>query len=119
MKLIRTTKVSTEVYSFCDKADVLKLLISGRVHVKLISKRKNQELKRDERRKKANQLRSKKREDILAKKRAIGGSDSAPFLSAIIPIGESANLQKLLKQMKECDADAKVEITGCNIMHIK
>lgn len=90
----------------------------GRVHVKLISKRKNQELKRDERRKKANQLRSKKREDILAKKRAIGGSDSAPFLSAIIPIGESANLQKLLKQMKECDADAKVEITGCNIMHI-
>ncbi len=95
------------------------MVILGRVHVKLASKKKNQELKRDERRRKANQIRSKKREDVLAKKRAIGGNDSAPFLSAIIPLGESANIQKLLKQIKECDADAKVETTGCNILNIK
>ncbi len=95
------------------------MIILGRVHVKLASKRKSQELKRDERRRKANQIRSKKREDVLSKKRAIGGNDSAPFLSAIIPLGESANIQKLLNQIKECDADAKVEMTGFNVINIK
>lgn len=76
-------------------------------------------MKRDERRRKANQIRSKKKEAVLAKKRELGGNDSAPFLSAIIPLGESANIEKLLKQLKECDPDAKVETTTCNVIHIK
>ena len=76
-------------------------------------------MKRDERRRKANQIRSKKREDVLTKKRALGGNDTSPFLSAIIPLGESANIPKLLKLLKECDADAKVETTGCNVLNIK
>ncbi len=92
---------------------------SGRVGAKFSTKRKNQELKRDERRRKANQIRSKKREDVLAKKRALGGNDTSPFLSAIIPLGESANIQKLLKLLKECDADAKIETTGCSVLNIK
>lgn len=84
-----------------------------------MSKRKNQDLKREDRRKKSNQIRAQKRENVLAKKRALGGDDTSPFLTAVIPLGESANIKKLLKQLKECDGDIKVETTDCNIMHIK
>lgn len=89
------------------------------MQVKNATKRKNQELKREERRRKANQIRSKKREDVLTKKRALGGNDTSPFLTALIPLGESANMQKLIKHLKECDAEIQVQTSGCNIIHIK
>lgn len=56
---------------------------------------------------------------MLTKKRALGGVDTAPFLTALIPLGESANTSKLLKQLKECDAELKVETTSCGVTHIK
>jgi len=90
----------------------------GRVHVKIASRKKNNEIKREERRKKANQIRNKKREEVLLKKRAIGGHDTAPFLTAVIPLGVSANIEELLKQLKNCDPDAKVVTTSRGILHI-
>lgn len=94
-------------------------LSPGRVQLKTITKRKNQELGREDRRRKANQLRSKKREDVLTKKRALGGNDTAPFLTAIIPLGETSNIKKLIKLLRECDPEIKIETTGCNVTHIK
>lgn len=91
----------------------------GRVQVKVASKRRNHDIKREERRRKANQIRSKKREDVLTKKRAIGSGDAAPFLTAVVPLGESANLNSLIKQLKGCDADAKLTTTGRGLLHIK
>jgi pre-rRNA-processing protein TSR1 len=89
------------------------------VQVKVATKRKKQELKREERRRKAKQFRTKKREDVVAKKRAIGSGDAAPFLTAVIPLGVSANLNSLIKQLKSCDADAKITTTGRDLLHIQ
>ena len=91
----------------------------GRVQVKVATKRKKHDIKREERRGKANQIRTKKSEDVLAKKRAIGSGDAALFLTAVIPLGVSANLNSLIKQLKSCDVDAKISTTGRDILHIQ
>ena len=91
----------------------------GRVHVKVASRKRKNEISRDERRRKANQMRNKKREEVLQKKRAIGGQDTAPFLTAIIPLGVSANIEGLLNQLKNCDPDSKVVTTSRGVLHIK
>lgn len=90
----------------------------GRVHVKVASRKRKNEISRDERRRKANQMRNKKREEVLQKKRAIGGQDTAPFLTAIIPLGVSANIEGLLNQLKNCDPDSKVVTTSRGVLHI-
>jgi len=90
----------------------------GRVHVKIASRKRNKDSTREERRKKANQLRTKKREEVIQKKRAIGGHDTAPFLTAIIPLGVSANIEGLLKQFKNCDPDSKIITTSRDVLHI-
>ena len=91
----------------------------GRVHVKIASRKRNKDSTREERRKKANQLRTKKREEVIQKKRAIGGHDTAPFLTAIIPLGVSANIEGLLKQFKNCDPDSKIITTSRDVLHIR
>lgn len=94
-------------------------LLAGRVQAKFLTKRKNQEISREERRRKATQLRSKRREDIISKKRALGGSDTAPFLTAVICLGETASNQTLLESLKSCDAEAKIKSSPRGILHIK
>ena len=56
---------------------------------------------------------------MIAKKRAIGSGDAAPFLTAVIPLGVSANLNSLIEQLKSCDADAKITTTGRDLLHIQ
>lgn len=92
----------------------------GRTQGKLAGKvKRKQELKREEQRRKANQIRSKKREDVLAKKRGIGGNDNAPFFTAVIPLGQSANIDGFMKNLKVCDADLKSETTGRGLLNIR
>lgn len=91
----------------------------GRVQLKVATrKNKNKDLKRDERRKKANQIRQKKREEVLAKKREIGGDDNAPIVAAIIPLGQSANIEQLMAHVKSCDENAKISTTGCGVFNL-
>lgn len=87
--------------------------------MKLSAKRKNRELKREERRRKANQIRTKKRDDVLTKKRSLGGSDNSPFLVAVVPLGECANSEHLLKLLKSCDSGSTVKVTQRNVLHIR
>ncbi len=53
------------------------------------------------------------------KKRALGGNDGAPFLTAVIALGQSANVGRLLELVRRCDENAKVESTGRNVLHIQ
>ena len=87
--------------------------------MKAAPRKKNRDLKREERRRKADQMRSKKREQVIAKKRLLGGTDTAPYLTAIIPLGQSANISSFLNHVKSCDEDAKVQVTGRDILHIR
>ena len=80
---------------------------------------KKQEMKREERRRKATQIRNQKREEVVAKKRGMGGADNAPFLTAVIPLGESANVEGLLNYLKSCDEDAKIHTNGRQVLHIQ
>ena len=85
----------------------------------MATKGKSRLLKREERRRKANHIRSKKRDEVVSKKRALGGSDTAPFLTAVVPLGESANIEGLVKFLRTCDEEAKVLATSRDVIHIK
>lgn len=61
-------------------------LILGKLSVKALTKRQKRDLNKDQRRHQANQLRQNKRDEILNKKRSLGGSNNAPFLGRILNI---------------------------------
>ena len=83
------------------------------------SSQKNDNLKRGEQIHKADQMRSKKREQIIAKKHSLGGTNTAPFLTAIIPLGQSKNVSGFLNHVKRCDEDAKIQVPGRDILRIR
>lgn len=56
------------------------ILILGKTSVKAFTKKQKKELNREQRRNQAMQIRQNKRDEILSKKRAIGGASNAPFL---------------------------------------
>lgn len=58
-------------------------MFAGKVSVKAISKKKNKELNREQRRHQTVQLRKNKRDEVLAKKRSLGGLNQAPFLGIL------------------------------------
>lgn len=58
------------------------LIVLGKTSVKTLTKKQKKELNRDQRRHQAMQIRQNKRDEILSKKRAIGGASNAPFLGA-------------------------------------
>lgn len=53
---------------------------SGKISVKSLTKRNKKLLGKEERRNQAGQVRKKKRDEVLLKKRSIGGAKTAPFL---------------------------------------
>lgn len=58
---------------------------TGKTSVKSLTKRqKKRELNRDQRRHQAMQIRQNKRDEILSKKRSIGGASNAPFLGVLL-----------------------------------
>jgi len=89
----------------------------GRVSVKQTTIRNQRELRRDERRHQANQIRKNKREEAMALKRSIGGNKTAPFLTCILPLNESIDPLSALAILEGCDSEAIVTKTK-SVTHI-
>lgn len=65
------------------------------------------ELKREERRHQANQIRKNKRQEVIALKRSLG-KNNAPFLTCIIPLHQSIDPMIALSILENCDEQAIV-----------
>lgn len=76
-------------------------------------------LKKDERRHQALQIRKNKREEVLAKKRALGGTRNPPFLVCVVPLHAQLDVKTALAILKNCSEGAVVTESPNGILHIR
>nr|CAD7567990.1 unnamed protein product [Timema californicum] len=92
--------------------------MKGKVSVKTLTKRARKELKKDERRNQAVQLRQKKRDEVLLKKRSLGGACTAPFLIAVVSLNADIDPFGILEFIKQADDEAVITNSGEGNIHI-
>lgn len=90
----------------------------GKVSIKSLSVKRKSKITKSDRRYQANQIRSKKREDALMKKRQMGGAVYPPFLVAVIPLGFSPIPEKLMDLIMAADAESKITYAKEHIFHL-
>lgn len=90
----------------------------GRTEVKLLTINKKHDLNRKDRRNRALQLRKNKRDEVLAKKRYVGGAQSPPVLVGIIPLNPSQDPSQLLEGMKACHEELVISDSKKGHCHI-
>ncbi|CAK1552832.1 unnamed protein product [Leptosia nina] len=90
----------------------------GKVNVKEFVRRNRHILKKDERRHQALQIRRNKREEVLAKKRALGGQRNPPFLVCVVPLNRQLDAQSALVILKTCSEGAIVSQSENGFLHI-
>ncbi|CAG9833535.1 unnamed protein product [Diabrotica balteata] len=90
----------------------------GKVSVKTLSKRNKRELNRGERRNQAVQIRQNKRDEVLAKKRSLGGLDFAPFLVCLVPLNKDIDPHTALTLLCQCDEEAILSKSSTGSTHL-
>jgi pre-rRNA-processing protein TSR1 len=75
-------------------------------------------LKKEERRHQALQLRKNKREEVLSKKRALGGNRNPPFLVCVVPLNAQLDVQSAVAILKTCSEGAIVTESEKGVLHI-
>lgn len=75
-------------------------------------------LTREERRHQANQIRQNKREELLAKKRSLGGLSYAPFLVCVVPLNKDIDPNTALSILTQCDDQALVRVSTSGVTHV-
>lgn len=76
-------------------------------------------MNREQRRHQALQIRQKKRDEVLAKKRSLGGLEYAPFLITVVPLNVNLDCNTALNILSQCDEEAVVNKTSQGITHIR
>ncbi|CAK1604524.1 unnamed protein product [Parnassius mnemosyne] len=92
--------------------------VKGKVNVKEFVRRNRHVLKKQERRHQAMQIRKNEREEVLAKKRALGGIRTPPFLVCVVPLNAQLDVQSALVILKTCSETAIVSQSENGILHI-
>ncbi|KAK7868139.1 hypothetical protein R5R35_003016 [Gryllus longicercus] len=90
----------------------------GRMAAKALSKKVRRDLRKDERRHQATQIRRNKREEVLLKKRALGSATSPPFITALVALCQDVNPFETLKVLKEADSEAEIEESAEGYIHL-
>lgn len=93
--------------------------LTGKVEAKNLTKRVKRELRRDERRNQAAQIRHRKREEVVAQKRQVGSAGTAPILVAIIALSKDADPFLALERLKESDSDATITVSQEGYLHLR
>lgn len=96
----------------------VEIALKGRTSAKSVTKRVRRELRKTERRNRAVQLRQKKRDEILFKKRSLGGSTTAPFLVAIVPLCDDVDPVGALEYLRQADDEAVITCSSQGNVHI-
>lgn len=92
--------------------------VKGKVNVKEFVRRNRRELKKEERRHKALQIRKNKREEVLSKKRALGGTRNPPFLVCVVPLNAQLDVKSALAILKTCSDGTVVSESPNGILHL-
>lgn len=87
-------------------------------NIKTSLKHLKKNLQKDARRNQLLQIRKKKREEILAQKRDLGGFSSAPVLICIIPLHSNIDIQNVMSVITSIDESANISTSPCGITHI-
>lgn len=93
-------------------------LIVGQVSVKKITKGAKKDLNREQRKNQTVQIRQNKRDEILAKKRCLGGLKTPPFLIAIVPLHKQMDLTTAVNILTQCESEAAITKSPTGIIHI-
>jgi pre-rRNA-processing protein TSR1 len=91
---------------------------TGKVSVKTLSKANKRELNKEQRRHQALQIRQNKRNEVLNKKRSLGGLDYAPFLVCLVPLSKNADPKQALECLTKCDSEAIINKSPTGVTHI-
>lgn len=75
-------------------------------------------MRRIHRRQQTDQLRKNKRDEVIAKKRALGTAGNAPFLVCLLPLNASIDPQSALYLLEKCDSEAEVNRTPSGVTYI-
>jgi pre-rRNA-processing protein TSR1 len=94
-------------------------VISGRTSAKTFTKKARHELSKGERKNKAAQIRQKKREEILLKKRSLGGATSAPLLIAVIALCDDVDSTGAVRLLEDADEEAVITRSREGYVHIR
>ncbi|XP_026328590.1 pre-rRNA-processing protein TSR1 homolog [Hyposmocoma kahamanoa] len=92
--------------------------VKGKISIKDVVRRNRHILKKEERRHQANQIRKNKREEVLSKKRALGGGRNPPFLVCVVPLNAQLDVQSALAILRTCSEGAVVSQSENGILHI-
>ncbi|XP_077974539.1 pre-rRNA-processing protein TSR1 homolog [Styela clava] len=93
----------------------------GKVSVRTLTKKALKERRKVDRRHHALQIRAKKREEVLRKKRNIGSRNAPPHLVAVIPLHQDTDIGELLEKIRNIDEeqatvrDSKLKSAGFTI----
>lgn len=94
-------------------------MLSGRVSFKAASKRNKHVLGKEQRRHQALQLRRLKRDEVLSQKRGLGGFNTPPFLTCIIPLNIQLGSKAAIDMIRSCHDDNVVTTSEGGVMHIR
>ncbi|KAG8233141.1 hypothetical protein J437_LFUL010371 [Ladona fulva] len=90
----------------------------GKVSVKALTARARRELKRNERRNQAHQLRARKRAEAFNRKRSLGGATTAPFLAALVPLSNAVEVEGIRKAILEAEGVSNLSWSDEGLAHI-
>lgn len=71
------------------------------------------------RRNQAVQIRQNKRDEVLSKKRSLGGLDAAPFLVCVLPLHEQFDPQFTVQLLSECDPEIICNKSTAGVTHLR
>lgn len=111
--------------------------VLGKVSIKVASRKRKIELGKIERRNQAVQIRQRKRDEVLSKKRMLGGLDSAPFLGngnwqqlkreilnifiivCVLPLHQEFDPTHTLQMLTECDPEIVCNKSTAGVTHLR
>ncbi|KAI4465355.1 ribosome biogenesis protein [Holotrichia oblita] len=96
----------------------INIATKGKVSVKSISRKRKVELNRSQRRHQSLQIRQNKRDEVLLKKRSLGGFESAPLLLCVVPLNKDFDPASAILKLTKCDSEAVVSTSASGVIHI-
>ena len=92
---------------------------AGKVQLKALTRRKQHEQKRHERRLLARQLRDNKRQEALQRRRSRGTADTPPLLVAVVPLHQAAAAPAALHLLTAADPDLTITRSPQGVTHVR
>lgn len=95
------------------------VIFSGKTNIKEVTRHTKKELSKEVRRNQCQQLRKKKRDEVIALKRNFGSSLAPPILITVIPLHQDISTQSIVSMLTDADEAAAVISNNRGVTHIR